>query len=589
MEKWILKSNSQDFLSMSKSLGISEETCKIMVYRGIDTPEKIEKYLHMDITQLYSPDLLQDMDKAACIIMNKIKSKSHIRIVGDYDVDGIMSTYILLRAFKDLGANISFCIPDRIVDGYGINDSIIEKAYEDGVDTIITCDNGIAAISQINHAKELGMTVVVTDHHDIVFIEKDGKREYVLPQADAVVNPHRPKSTYPYPQICGALVAYKLVEKVYKDFDKADYEARKFIEFAGIATVCDIMPLQDENRVIVRECLNMLMRTSNIGLRELIKQTKALKNDSARLDTYHLGFIIGPCFNASGRLKTATIAIELLESEDEEKASKLASQLIELNEERKKMTEEGMERIFDQIDSKDLIDDKVLVVYDDKCHESIAGIIAGRVRERYARPAIVITKAHNMCKGSGRSIEGYNMHEELTKAKEYLEKFGGHPMAAGISLYEENITHLRDKLNENCRLTDDDLINKIVIDVVKNPGDIKLDFIDEMKLLEPYGTANDRPVFAAKKVHILKVALVGKIKKYPKLELECDGKIFQAMYFGDVDEFDNNIEMKYGQDVLNNIYNGRPNDVNISILYNPQINEYRNIKTVQIVIKAIKY
>lgn len=583
------RSNSQNFSDMANKLGISEEIARIMVYRGIDTKEKINNYLNMKVSDLHSPLLMQDMEKAIDIIKNKIDSKKNIRIVGDYDVDGIMSTFILLKGLKEIGANVDYIIPDRVTDGYGINESIINKAYEDGIDTILTCDNGIAAIEQINHANELGMTVVVTDHHNIVFKENDSVKEYILPNAAAVVNPHRPQSEYPFQDICGAVVAFKLIYQLYEDLNIDKGRALQFLEFAGIATVCDIMPLLDENRVIVKECLKMLMNTKNIGLKELIKQKQVLKNENSVIDTYHLGFIIGPCFNASGRLKTATLSIELLECDDEQRVSELASELVMLNDERKKLTVEGTLRVFEQIDSSDIINDKVIVVFDEECHESIAGIIAGRVREKYLRPAIVITRANDdMCKGSARSIEGYHIHQELTRVSHLLEKFGGHPMAAGLSLREENICILREELNRNCKLTDDDLVDKILIDIVKNPGEVTLDLVRELEILEPFGTANDKPVFAASKVRIVKIGLVGKIKKYLKFELQAQGRFFGAMYFGEVSDFENMITDKYSEKVLEDLYNGNAQDVMISILYYPQTNTYNNHTSVSIVIKSIR-
>lgn len=583
------RSNSQDFSDMANKLGISEEIARIMVYRGIDTKEKINNYLNMKVSDLHSPLLMQDMEKAIDIIKNKIDSKKNIRIVGDYDVDGIMSTFILLKGLKEIGANVDYIIPDRVTDGYGINESIINKAYEDGIDTILTCDNGIAAIEQINHANELGMTVVVTDHHNIVFKENDSVKEYILPNAAAVVNPHRPQSEYPFQDICGAVVAFKLIYQLYENLNIDKGRALQFLEFAGIATVCDIMPLLDENRVIVKECLKMLMNTKNIGLKELIKQKQVLKNENSVIDTYHLGFIIGPCFNASGRLKTATLSIELLECDDEQRVSELASELVMLNDERKKLTVEGTLRVFEQIDSSDIINDKVIVVFDEECHESIAGIIAGRVREKYLRPAIVITRANDdMCKGSARSIEGYHMHQELTRVSHLLEKFGGHPMAAGLSLREENICILREELNRNCKLTDDDLVDKRLIDIVKNPGEVTLDLVRELEILEPFGTANDKPVFAASKVRIVKIGLVGKIKKYLKFELQAQGRFFGAMYFGEVSDFENMITDKYSEKVLEDLYNGNAQDVMISILYYPQTNTYNNHTSVSIVIKSIR-
>ena len=592
MEKWVLKNNSSDFSGMAASLGISEEMAKILVYRGVDTPEKIERYLGANMEQLYSPAIMQDMDKAACIIVSKINENKKIMIVGDYDVDGIMSTYILYDALKNLGATVDYIIPDRITDGFGINESIIDRAYNLSCDTILTCDNGIAAISQVAHAKKLGMTVIVTDHHDVVFKQDGDNKEYILPDADAVVNPHRPKSEYPFKDICGAAVAYKLVIHLYEKMGgskAAGLATDKYVQYAGIATVCDIMPLFDENRVMVKECLSKLSDTDNIGLRELIRVSGAKKDENSVLDAYHIGFIIGPCLNAAGRLKTADYAVKLLCSTDETQASKYAVMLVGLNEERKQMTESGTNRIIEEIDTGDMKNDKVLVAYAKGCHESIAGIIAGRLKERYNRPAIVITDGGADCKGSGRSIEAYNMYEELVGVGDLFLKFGGHPMAAGLSLIKDNIPLLRKKLNDNCALTDEDLVKKTVIDVVMNPGRITTDFVRQLDLLEPFGNGNEKPVFAASRVRILKAQTVGKAKKFLKFEMESEGAIFGCIYFGDSEEFDKEITDKYGESVLRSIYDGMADNIAVSILYYPKINEFRNNISVEIIIKSIKY
>lgn len=607
MEKWFMRNNPGNFNDVARAFNITDDLARLIIYRGMDTVDKIDKYLNMDITMLYDASLLDGIDKAIDIINDKISKRKPIRVVGDYDVDGIMSTFILLSALKRLGAIVDYVIPDRVRDGYGINIKIIDGACEDGIDTILTCDNGIAAISQIEHAKRLGMTVIVTDHHDIVFEEKDGKKEYILPCADVTVNPHKPGDDYPFKEICGAVVAFKLAKKLFDTANVPINESNRLIQYAALATVCDVMPLVDENRVIVREGLKMLSKTDNIGLKKLIERTGALKRPEDELLVYHLGFIIGPCLNATGRLETASLAIKLLCMEDEDEAALLASKLVELNAKRKDMTEVYTLKAFEMIDNSDMNEDKVLLVYLPDCHESIAGIIAGRVREKYAKPSIVITDAEYMCKGSGRSIEAYNMFEELTKCRMYLEKFGGHPMAAGISLKRESIEPLRKALNKNTSLTEDQMVNKIYIDIVKNPCDVTSRLVNELKLLEPCGTGNEKAVFAARNVNICKASVVGKVKKVLRLELFCSrdnhamagekhtesgrndynmNSYISAVYFGDIAEFDKAVYEKCGEDELEGIYEGKDNNVNMNILYYPQINEYNGRCTIQAVIKG---
>lgn len=594
MDRWVTRNNSGNFSDMARAFNISDDLARLIVYRGIDTRDKIYKYFNMDITMLYAPELLDGVSEACDLIKKKIDEKKKIRIVGDYDVDGIMSTYILYSALKKIGAYVDYVIPDRIKDGYGININIINDAYKDGIDTILTCDNGIAAIDQIAHGKELGMTIIVTDHHDIVFEEKDGKKHTVLPDADIIINPHKPGDTYPFKEICGAVVAFKLIKKLYDNMLVEVKESNAFIEFAALATVCDVMPLKDENRAIVREGLKMLTRSNNIGIRKLIEKTKALRNTDSKLSVYHLGFVIGPCLNATGRLETATTAVELLCTNDEEKAQQLAQKLVDLNTRRKEMTDINMEKAFAMIDNSDLINDKVLVVYLSDCHESIAGIIAGRIRERYSKPAIVITDGEKTCKGSGRSIEPYNMFEEITRCKDYLVMFGGHPMAAGLSIKKENIEGFRKALNDKCALTSEDMVNKIVIDLVKNPCDVTYELIKELDYLEPCGTGNEKAVFAARSVEVLRAYVLGNERKILKLDLYCphneealsyDNRI-SAVYFGNISEFDKIIFEKYGANAYEDMYKGRESGVKLNILYYPQINEYNGRSTIQIVIKG---
>lgn len=586
MEKWFLKNKKEDFLKIAKENHVSEVLARLLVNRGFTTNEEITSYLSPNVEAMHDAHQLKDVVKACDILEDKIHKGTRIRIVGDYDVDGVVSTFLLYTALTRCGANVDYEIPERMKDGYGININIIKEAKEAQVDTIITCDNGIAAIDQIRYAKEIGMTVVVTDHHDIPFVEENGVRREVLPEADAVVNPKQPDCTYPFSSICGAVVAYKLIEVLYERFGISKEETRKLLEYAAIATVCDVMDLVDENRVIVKYGLELLKNTQNKGLSALMELHQI---NTYRLSAYHLGFIIGPCLNASGRLETAKIGLSLLLEQDGAKAREIAANLKELNDKRKDMTARGVEEAIEIIESTELMQDKVLVVYLPECHESLAGIIAGRLRERYHKPAIVLTKAHEGVKGSARSIEQYNMFEELTKCKEYLGKFGGHPMAAGLSLAEDNIEPLRNALNERTTLTEDDFINKISIDVQMPLGYVKEELVEELELLEPFGKGNEKPIFAEKDLTIIKASILGKNRNTLKLKVENQyGKQMDALYFNQIDHFNEYLIEKYGNNEVDKMYKGFKNDIRISVVYYPNINEYNGIKIPQIIIQGIQ-
>lgn len=586
LEKWFLKNKKEDFNKIACDNNVSEVLARLLVNRGLSTKEDITSYLHADASCLHDPHMLKDVEKACQILFDKIQNNTRIRIVGDYDVDGVVSTFLLYTALKRCGANVDYEIPERMKDGYGININIIKAAKEDQIDTLITCDNGIAALSQIEYAKEIGMTVIITDHHDIPFIEEDGVRKEVVPVADAVVNPKQSDCEYPFSSICGAVVAYKLICVLYEKFNISHEETTRLLEYAAIATVCDVMDLVDENRAIVKHGLSLLKHTDNKGLKALIELHQI---NTFKLSAYHLGFIIGPCLNASGRLETAKIGLSLLLEQDEEKARKIAIDLKELNDKRKDMTARGVEQAIEQIETTDLINDKVLVVYLPDCHESLAGIIAGRIRERYHKPAIVLTKAHEGVKGSARSIEQYNMFEELTKCKEYLDKFGGHPMAAGMSLTEENVNPLRMALNERSSLTDDDFTNKISIDVLLPLGYVKEELVEELDLLEPFGKGNEKPVFAERELTVLKADILGKNRNTLKLKVENQyGKRMDALYFNQIDQFNEYLIDKYGNTEVDKMYKGIQNTIKISVVYYPNINEYNGVKTPQIILQGIQ-
>ena len=565
----MLQTKRADFNAIAARFHISPVTARIIRNRDVEGEKGIDRYLNGTLDQLYDPHLMKDMDKAAALILEKIRTGVRIRIVGDYDIDGVCSTYLLYRGLTRCGAAVDYQIPERIRDGYGINESIIRKAKEDGIDTIVTCDNGIAALEQVRLAKELGMTVIVTDHHEVVR-DEDGSQ--VLPEADAVVNPHRDDCTYPFAGICGGVVAYKLVQVLYEKNGIPEQEWKDMLEFAAIATVGDVMKLQDENRIIVRWGLKQIPHTASVGLRALVE---ACGLDIYDLTAYHIGFVIGPCLNASGRLKTAKLALELLLCEGMQqsaRAEEMAAELKLLNEERKDMTQAGMEQAFEQVDAE-LADDDVLVVYLPDCHESLAGIIAGRVRENYNKPSFVLTRGEDCVKGSGRSIESYHMYQALCGVQDLLLKFGGHPMAAGFSLKEENIDEFRRRLNEQSALTKEDFIPKIWIDVAMPLEYISEALVNELKGLEPFGQGNEKPQFAQKNLRIRSVRAIGRNNNAVRMTVVTEqGRSMEAMVFTVADQFVE--EAKQSR--------------SIDVIYYPDINEYNGNRTLQIVVRAYK-
>ena len=566
----MLQTKRADFSGIAARFHISPVTARIIRNRDVEGETAIDRYLNGTLDQLYDPHLMKDMDKAASLILEKIQAGARIRIVGDYDIDGVCSTYLLYRGLSRCGGHVDYQIPERIRDGYGINESIIRKAKEDGIDTIVTCDNGIAALEQVRLAKELGMTVIVTDHHEVVRAE-DGSQ--ILPEADAVVNPHRDDCPYPFAGICGGVVAYKLVQVLYEQNRIPEQEWKDMLEFAAIATVGDVMKLQDENRIIVRWGLKQIPHTASAGLRALVE---ACGLDICNLTAYHIGFVIGPCLNASGRLKTAQLALELLLCEAGTpaalRAEEMAAELKLLNEERKDMTQAGIEQAFEQVDTE-LADDDVLVVYLPDCHESLAGIIAGRVREAYNKPSFVLTKGEDCVKGSGRSIESYHMYMALCGVQDLLLKFGGHPMAAGFSLKEENVGEFRRRLNEQSTLTREDFIPKIWIDVAMPLEYISEALVNELKSLEPFGQGNEKPQFAQKNLRIRSLRALGRNNNAVRMTVVTEqGRPMEAMVFTEADKF------------VEEAKNSRSMDV----IYYPDINEYNGNRTLQIVVRAYK-
>ena len=567
MEKWMVYAKKADFQGIGRKFGIDPVIARLIRNRDVDGEEAIQSYLHGTLEELPSPWLMKDIGKAVEILRTKIAENKKIRIIGDYDIDGVTATCILLKGLRYLGAQVDTCIPDRIKDGYGLHEQLIDQAAEDGIDTIVTCDNGIAAADEIADARHRGMTVVLTDHHDVPFRDSENGREWFIPCADAVINPKQQDCPYPNKNICGAVVAWKLIWALYEKTGIDKSEILDFTELAAIATVGDVMDLQGENRIIVKHGLRQLASTLRPGLQALIRVNNL---EGAEITAYHVGFVLGPCINASGRLDTATRALALLCAEKREEAEKLAGDLYDLNQSRKAMTEQGKERAIEEIEIRGLNKDRVLVVYLSECHESLAGIIAGRIRELYHKPAFVLTKAENGVKGSGRSIEAYSMYEELVKCSDLLTQFGGHPMAAGLSMAEENIERFRKRLNENCTLSEEDLIPTVMIDVPMPISYLTETLIEELKVLEPFGKGNTKPLFAQRNLHVSKLRIFGKNRNVAKMTLtDSDGVWKDAVFFGEADEFAEFVSM---------------HDT-ISVTYYPEINEYQGRRTLQVVIR----
>lgn len=566
MEKWFLTMKKADFSGIARKYNISPITARLIRNRDVIGDEAIDFYLNGTIADLYDGMLMQDMDKAVEILAEKIEEEKQIRIIGDYDIDGVNATYILQEGLSGLGAHVDTDIPDRIKDGYGLNIDLIDRALDDGVDTIITCDNGIAAADEIAYGKENGLTVIVTDHHEVPYVEMNGEKEYMLPRADAVVDPHRPDCEYPFKGLCGAAVAYKLIEALYNVKQRDPEDMDYLMENVAIATVGDVMDLTGENRIFVKQGLEMLKRTKNQGLKALIECTGI---DTERLNTYHIGFVLGPCINASGRLDTAKRALELLNARTRREAVMLAEDLKALNDSRKEMTEKGVEEAVQMIESTSLKDDKVLVVFLPDCHESIAGIIAGRIKERYYRPAFVLTKAEEGVKGSGRSIESYDMFAQMCRCRALFTKFGGHKLAAGLSLEEGNVERFRQTINALADLTEEDLQMKVSIDMLLPFPYITEQLIKELELLEPFGKGNTKPLFAERNLRVISPRIFGKNRNVLKCRLEdAAGNQMEAVYFGDVEACLKAMEEKHV----------------MSFTYYPSVNEYMGRRTLQLTI-----
>lgn len=574
MEKWVVSAKRADFQEIGRRFGIDQVTARLIRNRNVIGEEAIEEYLNGSLLHLNSPHLLKDCDKTVSILTEKIREQKKIRILGDYDIDGVCSTYILYRGLKRCGARVDTEIPDRIRDGYGINIHLIDLAWKDGVDTILTCDNGISAFEQVDYANRLGMTVLITDHHEI---------PQVLPRARAIVNPKQKDCPYPYKGLCGGAIAYKVISCLYESMGLGQEEAQELIEFAAIATVGDVMDLTGENRILVKEGLYRIANTKNPGLAALI-QVNGL--DPERLSAYHIGFVLGPCINACGRLDTAKMALALLLTDSKQEAMNLATELKELNEERKEMTLKGVSQAVDMIEHSSLKNDKVLVIFLPDCHESLAGIIAGRVREQYYRPVFVLTRGEEGIKGSGRSIEGYHMFQEMEKCGELFVKFGGHPMAAGLTMEEDKIDLLRKRLNEQTKLTEEDLVPKVKIDVPMPIDYISERLIRELEYLEPFGKGNPKPLFAQKNLKVLEGRILGKHKNVMRMRVCSEaGRQMDAVYFGDIQAFLDYLKSKFKEAEVEKMLQGQLNRIALMVTYYPVIHVFREQKSIQIVIQ----
>lgn len=567
MEKWMVYNKKADFQKIGSEFGIDPVIARLIRNRDIQDMKEIRSYLYGTLAEIPSPWKMKDMERAVQILQKKITQKKKIRIIGDYDIDGVTATCILLKGLKRLNTNVDTYIPDRVKDGYGMHEQLIDKALEDGIDTILTCDNGIAAAAEIEYAKKEGLTVIVTDHHDIPFRDTEDGRIWIIPKADAVVNPKQNDCLYPNKNICGAVVAWKLIWALYERLGIDSDEIWDFLELAAIATVGDVMDLQGENRIIVKEGLKKLSSTSFEGLKALICVNNL---EGAEITAYHVGFVIGPCINASGRLDTAARSLELLLADNMEDAMKLADDLYDLNQSRKAMTEQGKEQAIQSIEENNLGKDRVLVVYLPDCHESLAGIIAGRIREAYNKPVFVLTKGADGVKGSGRSIEAYSMYEELVKCSDLLTQFGGHPMAAGLSMEEKNVELFRRRLNDNCTLTEQELIPKIMIDVPMPISYLSKKLTEQLKVLEPFGKGNSKPLFAQKNLRAVGIRVLGRNRNVAKMLLiDENGIKMDAVYFGEAQEF---VDFVQAHDT-------------ISVTYYPEINVFQGRENLQVVIK----
>ena len=585
-EKWLIRNKKDEFQSLAKDMDENSLILRLLANRGISDKKSASLFLNGTVNDMHDSFLMKDLKLGVDIIKDAIEKGKKIVIYGDYDCDGVCSTAILYKGLKRLNANFEYHIPNRESEGYGMNSERIKILKDEGAEILLTCDNGISAFEEVEYAKSLGLTVIITDHHDIPYVEENGVRKKVFPKGDAVINPKREDCKYPFKSLCGAGVAFKFVQGLYREFNINNEESLNLLEYAAIATVCDVVDLLDENRIIVKKGLELINNTKTKGLKELIN-VKNLKDK--KISEYHFGFVLGPCINATGRLEIADISVELLITEDEEKAKELAIRLNELNEKRQELTMDSTEKVIEKVESTLKTNEKVILVYQEDIHESIAGIVAGRVRERYNLPTIVITKGKEMPKGSGRSIEEYNMFLELSKCKNLMEKFGGHPMAAGLSLKEENIPLLRKALNDNCTLTDDDIIPKVIIDAKLSLEYINFDLVNKLNEMKPFGKGNGSPLFAVKDVLVKRVIFMGKEKNFLRFKIQMkDGKTIDGVNFNKYDYFKELFSEKYGEEEFMNLQDRGYCNFNMDILYYPEINEFNGKQNIQLSLKSFR-
>lgn len=585
-EKWLIRNKKDEFQSLAKDMDENSLILRLLANRGISDKKSASLFLNGTVNDMHDSFLMKDLKLGVDIIKDAIEKGKKIVIYGDYDCDGICSTAILYKGLKRLNANFEYHIPNRESEGYGMNSERIKILKDEGAEILLTCDNGISAFEEVEYAKSLGLTVIITDHHDIPYVEENGVRKKVFPKGDAVINPKREDCKYPFKSLCGAGVAFKFVQGLYREFNINNEESLNLLEYAAIATVCDVVDLLDENRIIVKKGLELINNTKTKGLKELIN-VKNLKDK--KISEYHFGFVLGPCINATGRLEIADISVELLITEDEEKAKELAIRLNELNEKRQELTMDSTEKVVEKVESTLKTNEKVILVYQEDIHESIAGIVAGRVRERYNLPTIVITKGKEMPKGSGRSIEEYNMFLELSKCKNLMEKFGGHPMAAGLSLKEENIPLLRKALNDNCTLTDNDIIPKVIIDAKLSLEYIDFDLVNKLNEMKPFGKGNGSPLFAVKDVLVKRVIFMGKEKNFLRFKIQMkDGKTIDGVNFNKYDYFKELFSEKYGEEEFMNLQDRGYCNFKMDILYYPEINEFNGKQNIQLSLKSFR-
>ena len=584
-ERWRLYAKKADFAAISKAYGINQVTARIMRNRGVETKEEIESYLKGDLDYLSDPALMKDADKAASLLEAAIANNELIAISSDFDNDGIFSGLLLKEAIIELGGRAAIFTPNRVMEGYGVNSRIVEEANAKGASVLLTCDNGIAAFEAIEEAKKLGMTVIVTDHHEVPFEEHDGKKTYLLPKADAIVDPKQEDCAYPFKSLCGTGVAYQLMTLLFRRMKRTMSRQEIFLQYTAIATVADVMELVGENRILVRKGLSYLNHTNHIGLRALMEVCGITPE---QVHAYHIGFILGPCFNAAGRLDTIVHALALLESKEYDQALALAGELWAMNEERKELTRVGTERAVELIEHATWKDEHVYLVYIKDCHESVAGIIAGRLRERYYRPVLVFTDAseEGQIKASGRSIDDYDMFTELSAFRSLFLRFGGHKMAAGLTMEKKNLETLRDGLNARCTLTQTQLMPLVMIDAAMPLGYISEEVIADLEKLEPFGRANEKPLFAQQHLSVLRLSRIGKNRNVVKMSvMGPEGIIMDALYFGDTDVFFDFLEEEYGRDNVAAALRGMRNTIDIGVTYYPQINQFQGKRSLQIVIQ----